>query len=122
MNAGGERCTVATIVVGLDAIGGYARGAIEMDRDEDGIAVRVRDRHPRSQGNEDVVLPRHDHPVTVSLENALQALRHIEGLVFFADALSRHATAIIAAVAGVDHDGARLPVGGGTKSKEASEC
>ena len=105
MNAGGQRSAVAAVIISLDAVGPDPRRAVEMDGNETRAAVRVRDRDPRGQGNEDVAVPGHDHPVAVGLENALQALRDIEGLIFLADALARNAATIEPAMAGVDHDG-----------------
>jgi hypothetical protein len=48
-------------------------------------------------------------------------LGDIERLVFLTDTLARNATSVESAVAGVDHDGARLAEGGRGEREQSGE-
>ena len=75
-----------------------------MDTDEDGISIRVRDRHPRRQWHEDVALARHHCAIAIGIKYVLEPPGNIEGHGFFRHALAGNATAIMTAVAGIDYD------------------
>src|SRR3954467_5230404 len=102
MNALGETGAVAAEIIGLDAVRSGARRAIEMDRDEAGAAIGIRDGDPRPQRNENVAVPGHDHAKPIGLENTLEALGDIERLILLADSLPGDTAAIKPAVAGID--------------------
>ena len=58
--------------------------------------------------NEDVAVARHHHAIAVRLQISAQTLRDVERHHLFAHALPGHAAAIMATVAGIDHDRLRL--------------
>ena len=116
MNAGREARAITSIIVSLDSVRTDARRAIEMDGNETCTAVRVGDGAPGPQGNENVGIPGHDHAIPLSLQDSLQALGDIQGLIFLTDPLAGHAAAIEPAMAGVDYDGAGLAKGGSSQS------
>ena len=104
MNAGGETSAVAAIIISLHAVGARAARGIEVNGDEGRAAVGIGDGHARPEGDEDITIARHDHPVTLGLKNAPQALGDVERQAFLADALIRNAAAIVPAMAGIDHN------------------
>src|ERR1043166_4511064 len=75
-----------------------------MDRDKNRVAVRIRDRGARAQRNENIPVPRHDHPGPIGLEDAAETQRDVESLVFLGNPLAGHAAAIEAAMSRIDHD------------------
>src|SRR4051794_23621367 len=118
MNAGSEAGAVAPVIVGLDPVRPYSRGAVEMNRNESRAAIGVRDRNTGRQRNKNVAVPRHNHAVPLGLQDPLQPLSHVERLVFLADSLARHAPAIKPAVTGIDDDRAPLAASGGMDKEQ----
>ena len=55
-----------------------------------------------------VAVAGHDHAIAGGLQDALESLRYIQGQALLADALIRHAAAIMASVAGIDDNRACL--------------
>ena len=74
-----------------------------MNRDESRVAIRIGDRHPRSQCNENILIASHDHSVAVVLQDAPQPLRDVECLVFLDNALTGNAATVVAAVTGINN-------------------
>ena len=104
VNARRQARAIAPVIVGFDAVGASARRTIEMNGDESRVAIRVSDRHPRSQRNENILIASHDHSVTVGLQDAPQAERDVEGLVFLGNALTGNTSAIVAPVTGINYN------------------
>src|ERR1051326_4840371 len=119
MDALREIRAVAPIIICLDPVRAGTRRAVEMNGDEGRAGISVRDRDPAAEGNENVAVPSHDNAIAARLQNALEPLGDIKGLVFLADPLAGNAAAIMSPVAGIDHDRARLAEGGRRESDEA---
>src|ERR1700704_2808628 len=104
MNGRDEGKALAAIKIGFDAAGARARGGVEMNTDENGVAVGVGDGHARSEWHEDIGVAGHDDAITARLQHVTKPQRDVERHGFFRHALTRNPAAIKAAVAGVDYD------------------
>ena len=74
-----------------------------MDTNENGVAIRVRDRNPRRQGDKDIALPGHDDAIAIGRKNAFESPRDVKRHLLFWDLLAGNTTAVETAVAGIDH-------------------
>src|ERR1043165_6497356 len=104
MNAGRKRRAIASIVVSLDSVRTDTGGAIEVDGDERGATVGVRDCHPRPERHENMTIARHDHWIAISLKDGPQPQGEITRLIFLGNSLTGNAAAVEAAVTGINHN------------------
>src|SRR5947208_15055390 len=74
-----------------------------MDTNENGVAIRVRDRNPRRQGDKDIDLPGQDDAIAIGRKNAFEAPRDVKRHLLFWDLLAGHTTAVETAVPAIDH-------------------
>src|SRR6266498_4660105 len=107
MDGGSKGQTVAAIKVCFDAIGAGASCRVEMDAQENCVAVRIGNSHPRAQRDKDIVLAGHDHAIALRGENLFKALRDLERHLLFRDPLPGNTAAIVTAVASIDYDSRR---------------
>ena len=80
-----------------------------MNRYENCVAIRVRDCGPRPQGDKDIAVAGHDHPIAIRSEHLFKALRDVERHLLFRDPLPRNTAAIVTPVASIDHDSCGRP-------------
>ena len=64
MNVGRQPGAPVTVVIGLDAVGAGAGGGVEVNADEDGVAMRVGDGDACWQRHEKIAVACHDYLVT----------------------------------------------------------
>ena len=64
MNGRSERQALAAIKVRFNTTRTHTFCRVEMNADEDGIAIRVCDRNSRRQGHKDIAVPGHDHAIS----------------------------------------------------------
>ena len=78
-------------------------GGVEMNADENGILLRIRDARAQFQRNKDVALARHDDLESFRFEQRSQLTRNIEREIFFASVTAARAF-VVTAMAGIEHD------------------
>ena len=96
------------MVVGFHAVEPAAGMGIEVDTDENGVAVAVGNGRPVTQGNEFVTGPSQGDGHALGLEHGLDFAGDFQGKVFLIDAASVCAL-VFAAVSGIDDDPGDFP-------------
>src|SRR3954463_5436798 len=76
-----------------------------MDADENRVAIRIGDRHPGTEWNKHVTIPRHYDAIARFFEDRSQPERHVQCHGLLRHLLARDTASIKSAVAGIDHDG-----------------
>ena len=102
MDRGRERQTLRAIEVGFNSVRAPARCGIEMDANENRIAVLVGNGHAGSERKENITVAGHDDAIAVRLKDGTEPLRDVEIHRFLHHALPGNAAAIESAVTGVD--------------------
>ena len=80
-----------------------------MDAHEDRAALRIGDGAASAEADEIVAIAGHHRAETGSLQHAAEALGDVEDVGLFGNPLPRPAAPVVAAVTGVDDDGADCP-------------
>src|SRR5206468_12290540 len=105
VDGGGERQAFATIKICFNSIRAHSFGRVEMNTDENGVAIRVRNCYARRQRHKNIAVPSHDDAISSGAKKGLEALRDVERHRLFRDPLAGNAAAVKTTVAGVDYDG-----------------
>lgn len=116
----GEAFAVGAVVEGFEAADLLFPGVVVVDADEDGAFVAVGGADALGEGDEVVAAAGHDRAEAHGFEVGFEADGGVEGEVFFVDATPL-AAFVVAAVAGVDDDGAETGLGGGAENEESAE-
>lgn len=93
---------------------------VVVDADEDGTFVAVGGADAMGEGDEVVAAAGHDRAEAHGFEVGFEADGGVEREVFFVDAAPL-AAFVVAAVSGVDDDGAEAGLGGGTENEQCAE-
>lgn len=104
MNGLGETGALRAVVIGLHAVRGGPGCAVEMDADEDGVALSVGDVAALPETHEVVAVTGEDDVVAVGAQDGREAEADIEGVGFFRHDLAGRAAAVVAAMTGIDDD------------------
>ena len=82
VNVGRKRSAIGSIIISLDSIGSRASAGIEMNADENRVAIRIRDGNARRQRNKHIGIARHHHFVAGRLQFEFETDRDIERHIF----------------------------------------
>ena len=119
MNGRSERQAIAAIKICFNTAGAHTLCRVEVNADEDGVAVRVRDCNPRRQGHKDIAVPGHHYAIATGCQKAFKALRDVKGHFLFCNHLTGNPAAVKTAMTGIDYHGGRRA---STLSRAAPRC
>jgi len=104
MNGRGEIPCADRVVIRFNAVGTFAWGAVEVNRDEDRVALCVADGAACTQAHKVVAVACHHRSESIICEDLLQPLRDIESIWLLRNSLPRSSSAIVSSVTSVDDD------------------
>src|SRR6266480_3379928 len=93
---------LAIVKICFDTTRAAALGGVEMNGNENGVAISVSDRNTCSECHEHITVASHHHAIPACCQRLFQSLRDVQGHLLFCNHLAGNPAAVVAAMTRID--------------------